>query len=124
MESGGTGTDGGGMYGNNAVRRSATGNRNGETADCIIARLPKTIAMFASRACRGSVMIGTALSDKEMEKIVRRLAEIAHPWNCPNGRPTMRHLVDLRPMLSADDKHEAEHVAGPTVTLLSQDTEN
>jgi DNA mismatch repair protein PMS2 len=123
LESGGTGTDGSGIYGNNAVRRYATGNRNGETADKIIARLPKTIAMLASRACRGSVMIGKALSEKEMDKIVKRLAEIEHPWNCPHGRPTMRHVGDLQPMLAADEKRAAEHVSGPTVTLLSQDAQ-
>lgn len=124
VESGGTGTDGSGTYGNNAVRRYASGNRSGETADRIIARLPKTIAMFASRACRGSVMIGKALSEKEMDKIVKRLAEIEHPWNCPHGRPTMRHLCDSKPILAADDSRAAEHVAGPTVTLLSQDVDN
>ena len=70
---GGTGTDGSGKYGNNAVRRYASmsttqssqrdaqqPNNKGDTADRILARLPKAIAMFASRACRTSIMIGTA----------------------------------------------------------------
>lgn len=87
-ESGGTGTDGSGMYGNNAVRRYASGSHGirSTNADRIIARLPKSIAMFASRACRGSIMIGTALSENEMAKVVERLAEVEHPWNCPHGR--------------------------------------
>ncbi|CAG8847925.1 26563_t:CDS:2, partial [Racocetra persica] len=51
--------------------------------------------MFASRACRKSVMIGDALSCQQMEKIVRHMGEIDQPWNCPHGRPTMRHLLDL-----------------------------
>lgn len=58
-------------------------------------RIPKIINMFASRACRSSVMIGQALSKKEMKKIVSHLAELDHPWNCPHGRPTMRHLFTL-----------------------------
>ena len=44
------------------------------------------MSMFASRASRSSVMIGPALKKREMEEIVRKL----------NGRPTMRHLVDLQ----------------------------
>ncbi|KAM3966185.1 mismatch repair endonuclease PMS2 [Aphomia sociella] len=52
-------------------------------------------AMFASRACRKSVMIGTALSKSDMKKLVNHMAEIDKPWNCPHGRPTIRHLVNL-----------------------------
>ncbi|CAH0694250.1 unnamed protein product [Spodoptera exigua] len=52
-------------------------------------------AMFASRACRKSVMIGTALSKADMRKLVDHMAEIDKPWNCPHGRPTIRHLVNL-----------------------------
>ncbi|XP_058456188.1 mismatch repair endonuclease PMS2 [Malaya genurostris] len=51
--------------------------------------------MFASRACRKSVMIGKALSVSEMRKLVNHMGEIEQPWNCPHGRPTMRHLVNL-----------------------------
>ncbi|OQS04853.1 mismatch repair endonuclease PMS2, partial [Thraustotheca clavata] len=58
-------------------------------------RLPKVTAMFASRACRSAVMIGTALRKEEMQKIVTQLSTLDQPWNCPHGRPTMRHLVDL-----------------------------
>ena len=52
-------------------------------------------AMLASRACRSSVMIGTPLSKQKMAKILGQLADLESPWNCPHGRPTMRHLVDL-----------------------------
>ncbi|KAF7804845.1 DNA mismatch repair protein PMS1 [Senna tora] len=52
-------------------------------------------AMLASRACRSSVMIGDPLGRSEMLKILEHLAELKSPWNCPHGRPTMRHLVDL-----------------------------
>lgn len=36
--------------------------------------------MFASRACRKSVMIGTALNVDQMKKIVRHMSEIEQPW--------------------------------------------
>lgn len=51
--------------------------------------------MFASRACRKSVMIGRALAKSEMRKLVDHMADIEQPWNCPHGRPTIRHLVNL-----------------------------
>jgi len=51
-------------------------------------------AMFASRACRTSVMVGTSLSMGDMCKLVRHMGEIEQPWNCPHGRPTIRHLVN------------------------------
>jgi DNA mismatch repair protein PMS2 len=52
--------------------------------------------MFASRACRKSVMFGKVLSQIEMKSIVNNLSQIKQPWNCPHGRPTMRHLFDLK----------------------------
>lgn len=61
-----------------------------------VLRLPKLLAMFASRACRSAVMIGTALKTQEMRTIVSQLVEIEQPWNCPHGRPTMRHLVSMK----------------------------
>eukprot|EP00090_Calanus_glacialis_P021334 TRINITY_DN32913_c0_g1_i1.p1 TRINITY_DN32913_c0_g1~~TRINITY_DN32913_c0_g1_i1.p1 ORF type:complete len:926 (-),score=337.38 TRINITY_DN32913_c0_g1_i1:128-2905(-) len=51
-------------------------------------------AMFASRACRTSVMVGTSLSMGDMDRLVRHMGEIEQPWNCPHGRPTIRHLVN------------------------------
>jgi DNA mismatch repair protein PMS2 len=58
-------------------------------------RLPRVMAMFASRACRSAIMIGTALDRAQMTRVVQHLAEIEQPWNCPHGRPTMRHVADL-----------------------------
>lgn len=37
-------------------------------------------AMFASRACRKSVMIGSALSRSDMRRLVNHMSEIEHPW--------------------------------------------
>ena len=74
--------------------------------------------MFASRACRTSVMVGTALSKADMRRLVSfceplldawyicnldfcfyhpqitHMGQIEQPWNCPHGRPTLRHLVN------------------------------
>lgn len=55
-------------------------------------RPTKIRSMFASRACRSSVMIGSSLSHKEMKRVVSQLGQIEKPWNCPHGRPTLRHL--------------------------------
>lgn len=60
-----------------------------------LCRPSRVRAMFASRACRKSVMIGTALSHSEMQQLILHMGEIEQPWNCPHGRPTMRHLVNL-----------------------------
>ncbi|ODN84554.1 hypothetical protein L202_00482 [Cryptococcus amylolentus CBS 6039] len=60
-------------------------------------RCSKARAMFASRACRKSVMIGKALTKNQMSQLLRNMATIDQPWNCPHGRPTMRHLFKLDP---------------------------
>ncbi|KAI1775214.1 DNA mismatch repair protein MutL [Hypoxylon cercidicola] len=60
-----------------------------------IPRPSKVRKMFAMRACRSSVMIGRSLPVKQMEKLVRHMGELDKPWNCPHGRPTMRHLCGL-----------------------------
>lgn len=60
-----------------------------------IPRPSRVRAMFAMRACRSSVMIGKSLSKPQMRKLVRNMGTIEKPWNCPHGRPTMRHLCGL-----------------------------
>lgn len=135
---GGTGVDGSGLYGNNAVRRHAssasrisqtlseTSTSQKESADTILARLPKAIAMFASRACRTSIMIGTALSHREMDMVVKKLAELDMPFTCAHGRPTMNHVSDITSILFQDERRAAEYIATPTITMvpLSQETED
>ncbi|WKX89615.1 hypothetical protein Q1695_008902 [Nippostrongylus brasiliensis] len=59
-------------------------------------RPAKLRRIFASRACRKSVMIGTTLTTAQMRTIVSHLSTLDQPWNCPHGRPTLRHLADLR----------------------------
>ncbi|KAJ1651619.1 ATP-binding mismatch repair protein [Dispira simplex] len=58
-------------------------------------RCARAQKVFASRACRKSVMIGDPLNMAAMRTIVTNLGRIQHPWNCPHGRPTIRHLIDL-----------------------------
>ena len=57
-----------------------------------VPRPSKVRKMFAMRACRSSIMIGRTLTHKQMGKVVKHLGELDKPWNCPHGRPTMRHL--------------------------------
>ncbi|KAJ3195958.1 Mismatch repair endonuclease pms2 [Irineochytrium annulatum] len=64
-------------------------------------RCTRVLKMLASKACRKSVMIGDPLDLSQMRKIVCNMAEMDQPWNCPHGRPTMRHLVDLNKILPA-----------------------
>ncbi|KAI0640833.1 hypothetical protein C8Q79DRAFT_920459 [Trametes meyenii] len=58
-------------------------------------RCSKARAMFAMRACRKSIMIGTPLSRRQMMSVVRHMGTMDQPWHCPHGRPTMRHLSDI-----------------------------
>ncbi|KAF8340349.1 MutL C terminal dimerization domain-containing protein, partial [Cantharellus anzutake] len=58
-------------------------------------RCSKTRMMFASRACRKSIMIGKPLRGGQMTTVVRHMGTLDQPWSCPHGRPTMRHLTDL-----------------------------
>lgn len=60
-----------------------------------VPRPSKVRKMFAMRACRSSIMIGKTLTKRQMGKVVGHLGELDKPWNCPHGRPTMRHLCGL-----------------------------
>ncbi|RDX43321.1 DNA mismatch repair protein MutL [Lentinus brumalis] len=58
-------------------------------------RCSKARAMFAMRACRKSIMIGTPLNRRQMTSVVQHMGTMDQPWHCPHGRPTMRHLSDI-----------------------------
>ncbi|KAK0466391.1 uncharacterized protein EV420DRAFT_1511385 [Desarmillaria tabescens] len=60
-------------------------------------RCSKARAIFAMRACRKSVMVGMPLTKGQMTTIIHHMGTMDQPWNCPHGRPTMRHLCDLAP---------------------------
>ncbi|KAJ4542976.1 ATP-binding mismatch repair protein [Exophiala dermatitidis] len=74
-----------------------------------VPRPSKVRKMFAMRACRSSIMIGKTLSKKQMEKVVTHMGTIDKPWNCPHGRPTMRHLCSLTDL---ESWHEGDGEAG------------
>jgi DNA mismatch repair protein PMS2 len=76
--------------------------------------LPKAINMFASRACRSAVMIGDPLKRDTIKRIVSSLATLDQPWNCPHGRPTLRHLLDLSSLHHAT--LESVVLPGPNVS--------
>lgn len=73
-----------------------SGKSNRSVGKRKLIKLPRLVSVFASKACRSSVMIGTHLKTHEMRQIVDNLGTIEQPWNCPHGRPTMRHLIDLK----------------------------
>ena len=58
-------------------------------------RPEKIRKICASAACRKSVMIGSDLKMGQMRKILDNMGTMDQPWNCPHGRPTIRHLVNL-----------------------------
>jgi DNA mismatch repair protein PMS2 len=37
-------------------------------------------------------MVGDALKQYEMVRIVKQMSTMDNPWSCPHGRPTIRHL--------------------------------
>lgn len=71
----------------------------GDDANSAAGQVPrpsKVRKLFAMRACRSSIMIGKALTRQQMESLVRHMGQLDKPWNCPHGRPTMRHLCGLQ----------------------------
>uniref|UniRef100_A0A1I7UAU6 Mismatch repair endonuclease PMS2 n=1 Tax=Caenorhabditis tropicalis TaxID=1561998 RepID=A0A1I7UAU6_9PELO len=58
--------------------------------------------IFASKACRKSIMIGKPLNHREMTRVIRHLAKLDQPWNCPHGRPTIRHLASIPNQMEDD----------------------
>ncbi|EEH05886.1 DNA mismatch repair protein pms1 [Histoplasma capsulatum G186AR] len=76
-----------------------------------IPRPSKVRKMFAMRACRSSIMIGKTLTNKQMDCVVRHMGMIDKPWNCPHGRPTMRHLMSLGEWSAWDEWEAATQLA-------------
>ena len=88
-------------------------------------RCSKARSMFAMRACRKSVMVGMPLTHHQMTtvslnsliigefthsiflsyQVIRHMGTMDQPWNCPHGRPTMRHLLDVRTSGSTQKRH-------------------
>merc|ERR1711920_796535 len=81
-----------------------------------VPRPPKIWKLLACRACRSAIMIGKGLKKHEMEKVIANLSSLQHPWSCPHGRPTMRHLADTTAA------RDAPRHARPLAALLSAST--
>ncbi|OII72453.1 PMS1 family ATPase [Cryptosporidium ubiquitum] len=58
----------------------------------LVPRPRKIWSILASKACRSAVMIGDDLNLPKMKSIVRTMSTLKSPWNCPHGRPSIRHL--------------------------------
>ncbi|XP_014469708.1 PREDICTED: mismatch repair endonuclease PMS2 [Dinoponera quadriceps] len=88
---------GGWQFGQEDIEELAFLIREGgaENKEKHIFRPSRVRQMLASRACRSAVMIGTALNTSEMQRLITQMAEMQSPWNCPHGRPTIRHLLSL-----------------------------
>lgn len=91
----------------------------GSASHMYIPRPGKVRKMFAMRACRSSIMIGKNLTQKQMVKVVRNMGTIDKPWNCPHGRPTMRHLMSLGQWNEWDEFGDDDEGLGPDETRSS-----
>jgi DNA mismatch repair protein PMS2 len=84
------------LSGDNELNPGSISSSSVEQAPHLTSIKPSSLrALYASKACRKSVMIGDALNAVEMKRIVQHLSEIEKPWNCPHGRPTLRHLLNV-----------------------------
>lgn len=79
------------------------------TNELSVPRPGKVRKMFAMRACRSSIMIGKTLTTRQMQRVVHNMGTIDKPWNCPHGRPTMRHLMSLGQWVQYDEYDEFEN---------------
>ncbi|KAH9819432.1 hypothetical protein DFH28DRAFT_956022 [Melampsora americana] len=73
-------------------------------------RPSKTRKMFASRACRSSVMIGDALTSGQMRSILDHMGMMEEPWACPHGRPTMRWLTRCEDQKEVDSRGKVKEL--------------
>ncbi|KAL9938418.1 hypothetical protein V8E36_003041 [Tilletia maclaganii] len=92
------------------------GNLTPGSAQALTMRCSKARAMFASRACRSSVMVGRALNVRQMRTILDHMGTIEQPWNCPHGRPTMRHLVSMVDA-NRDDEGQSSSTTSDSVAI-------
>ncbi|KAK0090872.1 hypothetical protein PV325_000038 [Microctonus aethiopoides] len=78
------------------IKEGGSEGTNGTLPDGKILRPSRVRQMLASRACRSAVMVGTSLSHTEMHRLITQMGQMQNPWNCPHGRPTIRHLLSLK----------------------------
>ena len=82
------------------------------TSAVSVPRPSKVRKMFAMRACRSSIMIGKTLTTRQMQRVVQNMGTIDKPWNCPHGRPTMRHLMSLGQWKAYDEYGDYDSDSG------------
>jgi len=51
-----------------------------------------TDSMTISMACHSAIRAGQTLTEDEMRELIRQLEQVANPYTCPHGRPTMIRL--------------------------------
>ena len=85
----------GATFGVSDIRELITLLDDDAAHDTPLPKLPKLHTLFASKACRAAVMIGTPLIKTKMTQLLDHLATLLQPWNCPHGRPTTRHLAHV-----------------------------
>lgn len=51
--------------------------------------------ILAMKACKKSIKIGDSLNFQKLSQIVVNLNKLKKPWNCPHGRPTIRHITEV-----------------------------
>lgn len=78
-----------------STSNSASLSSHSSLSHSTIPRPSKVRRMLAMRACRSSIMVGKNLTSAQMGKVVGHMGMMERPWNCPHGRPTMRHLAGL-----------------------------
>ncbi|KAL4910019.1 hypothetical protein BDW74DRAFT_165279 [Aspergillus multicolor] len=91
---------------------SETSTSHNTNTSVDIPRPSRVRKMFAMRACRSSIMIGKTLTHRQMERVVKDMGAIDKPWNCPHGRPTMRHLAGLGHWVGWDEYEYGNDRAG------------
>ena len=101
-------------------RRGRGGGGSSGEWDGGIPRLPKLHTIFASRACRSAIMVGTALTHRKQQDVLGHLTGLHNPWCCPHGRPTMRHLVDLCSLRASETKAAARAAAAAAGTVMME----
>lgn len=50
--------------------------------------LPRLKREVATKACNSSIVVGSPLDRPAMHRVVKKLSQLHHPWNCPHGRPS------------------------------------
>jgi DNA mismatch repair ATPase MutL len=74
---------------------------------------PAAARTLASRACRGAVMLGTALPRQQAQALLGALACTKQPMACAHGRPTAAPLTDVAALARrlAQTTHAEAHAA-------------